>query len=260
VLAARRAGIEVMHTQQPEPIKDTTGAIHDPLALSHARGGSTHFRDSRTGGMAYAPTGRIRISTRGGEFQPTTTIWGEYGPKGEKRKELTPDTPFEQATEDDVVSTFRHEVGHIMDKNFRGNKSGTISPNLGREVRAWVHAVEMAPDHKVSARMVRTGLTSHAYFEFRKQELRKDSMWSRVSSWDREERLEAAVQRETDKDPVAHAKAVAFAAKVGTTLQRYGEVLRRRRPNMVRVPEADAPWFPPPERRVRAGPGRARFI
>lgn len=258
VLAARRAGIAVMHTQQPEPVKDVAGEMHDPLALSHAKGGSYDWWDEK--GMRHtSATGRIRISTRGGEWVPTVDVYGSSGwPVGKKDKPTTPDTPFEKASIEDVVSTFRHEIGHLMDRNFRGSKSGSTSDVMGREVRAWIAAVEMSPDHMVSERMVRNGLNSHAYYEFRKQELRKDPLYRRVASWDLDERLDRVIKNETEVHPETLAKAKAFTERVIKSLKRYGAVLRKK--GMVRVPTARHPWYPKPTVRPGPGAGSGRFL
>ena len=257
VLAARRAGISVMHTQQPEPVKDVAGEVHDPLALSHAKGGSDTWWDEK-GFKHSSQTGRIRISTLGGEWVPTVDVYGEYGPIGKKAKPTTPETPFEKASILDIVSTFRHEVGHLMDRNFRGSKSGSVSDVMGREVRAWVHAVEIAPDHEVSERMMRNGLNSHGYYEFRKQTLRKDPLWRRVASWDLDERLDRVIKNETEVDAGDLAKAKAFTERVISSLKRYGAVLRKK--GMVRVPSGREPWRPQPTIRPGPGVGSGRFL
>lgn len=258
VLAARRAGINVVHVQQPEPVKDVAGEIHDPLALSHAKGSYDTWWDTK-GFKHVSATGRILLSTRGGEWVPTVDVWGSYGPIGKKDKPTTPDTPFEKASILDIVSTFRHEVGHLMDKKFRGNKSGTVSDVMGREVRAWTHAVEMSPDHIVSERMMRNGLNSHGYYEFRKQVLRKDPLWRRVASWELDERLDRVIKNETEIDPASMAKAKAFTERVIGALKRYGAVLRKK--GMVRVPSKEPTrWYGQDKIRPGPGIGSGRFL
>jgi len=139
---------------------------------------------------------------------------------------MTPDLLEHPANKADVLSTYRHEVGHLMDRNFKG---GVSTPEvLAREIRAWTHAVEIAPNHRVSQRMVLSGLESHAYFEMRRQEHIKTY---RGPSWDRDERTATMVNREI-KDGVLDAptlvRARAMAQKVSSSLRKYGEVLRRK--------------------------------
>jgi hypothetical protein len=272
VAAAQRAGILVRHRRQPEPVADIAGVIHDPLALSHAqRGEQTFFSTSFSGegqGSTYhrAPRGRVQIVTRGGAFEPTTETWGSYGPTGRKAKELTPEMlPAElRATVHDVQSTFRHEVGHIMDANFSGSKGGAIGPDLAREVRAWTYAVEISPDHTVSARMVRTGLMSHAYHSFRKAQILADPDYAYVKRqgfMDQQETLERIVQGESKQGVVsieAHRKAVAFATRVQRALEHYGTVLRKK--GIVRVPQPQDPYIPDAYKRLQPGPGRGGIL
>lgn len=259
VKLARQAGIAVYHHQQPEPVKDVTGAIHDPLAKSHAKGGAyTYFKD---GAKYYSPTGRIFISTRGGVWEPTYQSYenrGSFYHSVTKTKDLTPSDLLNPASIDDVVSTFRHEVGHLMDREFGGRKS--TPAELAREIRAWQYAVEASPDHKVSETMVRRGLMSHAYSVFRKQELAKESYYSRLASWDRDEALERALNNEVKSkivDGPTQFKARQFTARVLKSLRNYGAVLRKK--GIVRVPRAEAPWFP--ERKLPLpGPGRGGLL
>lgn len=264
VLAARRAGIMVQHTQQPEPVQDVTGQLHDPLALSHARRGEETYWDEK-GWKHVAPRGRIRISTRGGEFDPMETVYDSSFSSRRREKTLTPEMlpEAEKATVEDIVSTFRHEVGHILDdKTWPGQGSGKIGQSLAREIRAWQYAVEATPDHRVSQRMVRNGLTSHAYSEFRKQAMLEDptTPWfKRQGFTDREENLERAVQEEIRRGIInieAHRKAEAFATRVQKSLTRYGDVLRKK--GFVRVPTARTPWRPKPT--ILPGPGGRGWI
>jgi hypothetical protein len=265
VLNAARAGIVVRHHQQPEPVLDIAGVLHDPLALSHARGGTETFASKGVYGLI-APRGAIRIMTRGGEFEPTVEVWGSSGyPQGRKKKELTPEMlPAElRATVHDVQSTFRHEVGHLMDDESSWPKKGAkYDTEMQREVRAWVYAVEISPDHTVSERMVRNGLMSHAYGSFRKAQILTDDEHRYVQrqGWmDQQETLERIVQNESKMGVVnieAHRKAEAFTNRVLRALVNYGKVLTRK--GIVRVPQAKDPYFPLADKRrlMQPGPGQ----
>lgn len=262
VLRARRAGIEVFHQQQPEPIRDARGKIMDPLAMSNARRGETFFYDENDR-RTLAPSGRIVITTRGGEFEPTETV---YDPSDRfmsrptrKPKELKPGDLTDPATPDDVTSTFRHEMGHILDQNFSGSKSKSTPAELARELRAWVYAVEASPDHTVSNRMVTDGLESHAYAVFRKQAILKENPYlSRGYSFELEERLDRVFQNELrDRKPLdeaSAAKASAFAARALKALNKYGNTLRRKGAG---VPDPPVPpHYIPKSLLPTPGPGR----
>jgi len=263
VARAARAGIVTTHRQQPEPVRDITGQIHDPLAMSNARRGEETYFDAK-GSMNIAYTGRVHIVTRGGVFEPEEQTWGKYGPSGRKTKEMTPDMLTNPASVHDIVSTYRHEVGHIMDDNFKGSKTAT-GP-LAREIRAWTYAVEIAPDHTVSERMVRSGLESHAYHEFRVQEHLNSPTGKRIARYDADEWATRQVQNESKNNfvdaPTAQ-RAQRLASRVVTSLARYGEVLRKK--GVVRIPKGRAPYFPkrwkmgigtgPDMYRPQSGPG-----
>jgi hypothetical protein len=260
VVAARRAGIEVFHAQQPEPVMGLEGQIHDPLAMSHARGGESRFFD-KLGSQQLSRRGRVYITTRGGEFEPEREVWDDqYGFRARKvKKDLTPEMLPEalKATVLDVVSTFRHEVGHIMDDSHVGGKIGT---ELAREIRAWQYAMEATPDHRISQPMLRRGLESHAYTVFRKQALPKElSYLSRTASWELDETLDRIIQNELRSGVInieATRKAKAFADKTIRALDHYGTVLRKR--GIVRVPQPlDADYFGKygPKAKVIPGPG-----
>ncbi len=265
VARAARAGIVTYHHQQPEPVRDTQGNIHDPLAKSHAKSGTEDFKDAKTKMRVAAPTGKIRIVTRGGEFEPTYTEWGEYGPSGIKRKELTPEMLERPASRGDVISTYRHEIGHLMDRNFSG---GVSTPEvLAREIRAWTHAVEIAPGHRVSQRMVLSGLESHAYYEFRRQHHLNSDYGKTVSSWDRDEWSARMVQQEIKSktvDPETLAKAKAFARRASGALVRYGAVLRRKKitkdPPRPKVARWNFPGATYAKAATIPGPGRGGLI
>jgi hypothetical protein len=267
VLNAVRAGIVVRHHQQPEPVMDLAGEIHDPLGLSHAhRGEETFFTGRGSYTPLKGPRGRIRIVTRGGEFEPTYETWGSYGPTGRKAKDLTPEMlPAElRATVHDVQSTFRHEVGHIMDDKTWPTKGAKYDIDLAREVRAWTYAVEISPDHTVSERMVRNGLMSHAYRSFRHAQILTGDepayAYVKRQNWlDQQETLDRITKNEAKTGVVnieAHRKAVAFANRVLKALGNYGKVLRKK--GIVRVPQAKDPWFPNAEERrlMQPGPGQ----
>lgn len=259
VARAMRAGFVTYHQQQPEPIKDITGQIQDPLAMSHARGSEEQFKDVGTG-MWVKARGKIRLMTRGGEFEPTYQTYSSQGfPTGYKKKELTPaDLPPEaQASPLDVISTFRHEVGHLIDDAWSSRATKSTPVTLGRELRAWIYAMEISPDHTLSEKMMRSGLTSHAYFEFRKKELWEARGNPRMNSWDREEWMEREVRAEM-KDGMMHAatlaKAEAFATRGIRAIQNYGKVLKRK--GLVRIPQPRDPFFPERNRLlVTPGPG-----
>lgn len=228
VLHAAKAGIVTYHHQQPEPVKDSTGKIHDPLALSHSNRSEEHYTDKKTGFRVTAHGGKVRIVTRGGEFVPHEDVYTGSFNLTRRQKTMTPDMLTKPANRADVISTYRHEVGHIMDANFKGAKS---TPEvLAREIRAWTNAVEIAPNHRVSSRMVQSGLESHAYFELRRQHHLQNSMQS-VSSWDRAERSARMVQNEMKDnhlDAPTLERARAMAQKVSASLARYGAVLRSK--------------------------------
>lgn len=258
VLRARRAGIEVHHMQQPEPVRDVRGKIHDPLALSNAKGGEARFEDD-VAGFVTAPRGRIVIATRGGEFEPTEIDYSQNRFGGvRKKKSLTPADLTDPATPDDVTSTFRHEMGHILDQNFKGTKN--TPPELARELRAWTYAVEASPDHTVSARMVRNGLESHAYAAFRKQAILADPDYAYLKRgyiYDQQDSLDRVFTEEVRNgkiDAASAAKADAFTARSLKALNKYGEVLRRKG---VGVPEPPIPTpYIPKSTRPVPGPGR----
>jgi hypothetical protein len=262
VLRARRAGIDVHHAQQPEPVMDSLGNIVDPLAKSQAQGGESTI-DDEVIGFTKAPRGRILITTRGGEFEPTYNDYslGAFSPR-RKTKDLTPADLTDPATPDDVTSTFRHEMGHILDRNF-GRAGQTVPIELARELRAWVYAVEASPEHTVSQKMVRSGLESHAYSVFRKQEILKENPWlQRGYSFELDERLENVFKQELrDKKPLsdpAAAKAQAFTDRAMKALNKYGEVLRKKG---IGVPEPPAPKPYIPENKLPTrGPGRSAFL
>jgi len=260
VLAARRAGIEVFHAQQPEPVEGLEGQIHDPIAKSHAKGGESTFFDKQMV-QHLSRRGRVYITTRGGEFEPEREVWADaYGFNARREKKpLTPEMLPDalKATVEDVVSTFRHEVGHIMDQSHTGGKIGW---ELAREIRAWQYAMEASPDHRISQPMLRRGLESHAYTVFRKQALPKElSYLSRTASWDMDETLDRIIQNELRSGIInieAHRQARAFADKTIRALDHYGTVLRKR--GIVRVPQPlDADYFGKygPKAKVIPGPG-----
>lgn len=242
VLRARRAGIEVFHAQQPEPVEDMSGDLHDPLARSHARRGQSNFSDEQYR-MHRAPRGRIYITTRGGLFEPEREVWSDrYGYSARREKKtLTPETPFEKATPEDIISTFRHEMGHIFDDKFSPGKSTPME--LAREIRAWQYALEISPDHTVSMPMVRRGLLSHAYAAFRTETLLDEHeklFGGKINRWDRDEVGDRLFKDDVKKgaiDIAARRKAEQFTARVMRSLTNYGKVLRKR--GIVREPD---PW------------------
>ncbi len=259
VLRARRAGIEVFHGQQPEPVKDSTGKIHDPLALSHAKSGETVFWDEQ--GRPHKASARIYISTRGGEYDPYYDDYsgGSFAPR-RKLKDLKPEDLTDPATPEDVQSTFRHEMGHILDRNFSGSRSKQTPMGLAREIRAWQYAVEVSPDHTVSARMVTAGLTSHGYFEFRREALRHEV--ARMNSWDQEEALDRRVRQEIKDgilDEPTVRKSEAFAARVLKSLNNYGKILKKRGFTPKEYERLDRIYIPP-SKLPKPGPGRGGII
>lgn len=256
VLLARQAGVATYHRQQPEPLMDIRGEIVDPLAYSNARRGEEVYYDKQ-GFKHVAPRGRIVITTRGGEFEPTEQVWSADGfPQGRRQKDLTPEMLPEKAkaTVEDIESTFRHELGHIMDDQTWGG-GGKIGVELAREIRAWQYAVAISPDHKVSQAMVRRGLESHAYSVFRKEALPAELTYLKhTPRWDLDVTLERIVQNELRSGVInieAHRKAVAFTNRTMKALDNYAAVLRKK--GLVRIPQASDPYFP--ARKVHPGPG-----
>lgn len=260
VAMAIRAGVVTYHNQQPEPVIDVAGNVVDPLARSYAEPGWKTFV-GKQGFSHLAPRGSITITTRGGVWEPMETEYSPDGfPRGKRPKKTNPEmlTDDLKATVEDVESTFKHELGHIMDRSRVG---GRIGVELAREIRAWQYAIAITPDHRVSRTMVVRGLESHAYHVFRKAEVLADPetafLFSRVSTWDLDERLENFVQREYKEGTVREAtkaKAKQFAARALKSLDRYAEVLRRK--GIVRVPQPVDPFFPTNWRdKIRPGPG-----
>ena len=240
VARAARAGIVTHHRQQPEPVKTTSGEIVDPLALSHAERGETTYTVQGKGiTFQRAPTGRIQITTRGGVYEPEYDAYessGDFWNIRRKKKDLTPEDLPEDAkrSAEDVVSTFRHEMGHILRKAGwpdRSFKAGTSTPyTLASEINAWQYAVEISPNHEVSERMVRDGLMSHGYFEFRLRQLRTGEL-KRTPLYDFEEVGRRWIDGELKQGVVnieAHRQAVAFTNKAARALKNYGAVLRKK--------------------------------
>lgn len=259
VARAKASGIEVFHSQQPEPVVDVTGQTHDPLALSHAEHGEHPYWDAKTG-LQYTGKGRVFLSTRGGEYDPFATKYeGEYLTPKRVRKTTSPEDLRDPATPADVEAVFRHEVGHILRRDFKSTAKAPYE--LASEIVAWQHAIENSPNFRVKETWVRSGLLSHAYTAFRKQAIEKE--WSgigfRGSSWDRDERLELRVKQESKEkfvDEDALRKARQFTYRVLKSFRRYGDVLRKRggparRPRSWRDDYTPKPRYPTP-----GGPGR----
>ena len=245
VLKARQAGIEVFHSQQPEPVVDTLGYRQDPLALSHAEHGEKQYWDAKTG-LSYTGKGRVYISTRGGEYDPMRTSYektsGFWNTK-QVRKEMTPEDLKDPASAGDVQAVFRHEVGHLMRRDF--NRGAVSTPSeLASEIVAWQHAIENSPNHQVEEKFMRKGLLSHAYAAFRRESIKKEFLQT-GSSWDREERAEIMLRQETSRrgnhpwvqgaqgsgPHIAAAdkqRALKFTARAMKALRNYGAVLRKR--------------------------------
>lgn len=261
---AARAGIVTYHHQQPEPVMDKHGNIHDPVALSHADPRSQEFRDVKTGFTSRPQTGKIRIVTRGGEFVPDEEVWNDkYGFNTTRRKKaLTPEMLTTPATEEDVLSTYRHEVGHLMDPFIDKPSRGSTPAVLGKEIRAWIYAVEASPDHRVSQRMMKAGLDSHAYYEFRRQFYLTQAKEFRISRYDQDEWAARQVEFEVKQktvDPDTLAKSQRWAARAMRAINNYGAVLRKKGVG-VREPKykgrPDWAWKYVDRRTVVPGPGR----
>ncbi len=231
VAAAALAGISVFHAQQPEPVRDMSGKMHDPLAKSHVSLSDGSTPD--TNGIRAYHRARIALMTRGGEFEPehvvSTDKWGFH--QSRERKPYTPDDlkPEDRASRTDVLSTFRHEVGHFMRQ--RTYRAGTNTPyQMANEITAWQYAVEMSPNHRVSEKMVRLGLMSHAYSVFRGEALAKGKLKG-YSSWDMDKMVGINLHAELERGEIDHesmAKAKGMTDRVVTALQNYGRVLRKR--------------------------------
>jgi hypothetical protein len=235
VRAALNAGIHTFHNQQPEPVKDLSGKIHDPLAMSHADSNTRTWRDDK-GFTHTSQGGKIYIVTRGGEYQPERNVWQDkHGWTTRKeKKELSPADLKHPASVNDIVSTFRHEMGHLLKDTFKGTKK--TPRELASEISAWQYAIEITPSHRVSNRMMATGLISHAYSVFRAEALRKGDL-KRVASYDFDEVANRTIQSESQRgfmDPLAMQHARAFTTKALSALHAYGRVLTAK--GLTRIP------------------------
>lgn len=252
VRRARAAGILTYHQQQPEPVRGTNGVLYDPIAMSSARRGSQLYTDT-SGHTNFAPTGRIVITTRGGVFEPERSVWDDkYGFR--QRLEKKAFTPADlkthmQATPEDVVSTFRHEMGHLIRRDFRGTKK--TPDELASEISAWQYAVEIDPRHSISIPMAARGLQSHAYHVYRGETL-ANTIFKGSPRYRLDDLLSNALRGETERDPVAWARAKVFTKRAITSLRNYGQVLTKR--GLVRMPDnsPSASYF---RRNILPGPG-----
>jgi hypothetical protein len=238
VRAALQAGIVTYHDQQPEPVRDLAGTLHDPLAKSHANSTAQRWEDAH-GMTHYAEKGKIFIVTRGGLYEPERQVWSDsWNPRMEK-KELSPADLKRSASPNDIVSTFRHEMGHLLRDSFRGTKK--TPHELASEISAWQYAVEITPGHRVSNRMVTTGLLSHAYSVFRAENLRTTDL-KHTPRYDFEEAANRRIQAESQRgfvDPDARQKARVFTTRALKALHNYGKILTKNK--LIRVPDTRTP-------------------
>lgn len=258
VKRAARAGIGTFHHQQPEPVQDVTGKLHDPLAKSHANRNEYVFFDD-AGVMHKKPGGKIFIATRGGDYEDKQDVWvgsGHFGNFRKEPKKFKPeDLPeADRATVQDIVSTYRHEMGHILNRDFRSTKKTPYE--LASEIAAWQYAVEITPGHEVSERMVRKGLESHAYSAFRHQYWLNSTTVKSAPRYDQDDYANRLVQNEV-KDgkvfPETVAEARAFTERVVKSLKNYGAALRKK--GATRVPRVKDVWFQKRHENITPGPG-----
>ncbi len=244
VAAAAMVGIETFHHQQPEPVRGIDGVIYDPLAKSHSNRSEGLHADVQ-GTNAYYHRARVFLSTRGGEFEPTYEEWNDkFGMnRTRKTKPYTPADLKDPASKADVLSTFRHEVGHIMNRDFKDTKN--TPHELASEITAWQYAVEMSPSHRISASMALSGLRNHAYGVFRGQTLIQTKLKD-YPRYDYDKLIGIHLSAELDRgeiDPAAMTKAQHFADHVVKSLQNYGRVLRKR--GAPATEPVFHPWYSP---------------
>lgn len=256
VETARRMGIKPTFVQSPDPVRDMFGDVMDPLSRSNAQHGEVGWADE-FGWYQRTPTGETRTVLRGGEFDPYEMRGGFWDSRREK-KEVTPEDLTNPATPYDVASTFRHEIGHLLRTGFKATKATPEA--LASEIAAWQYAVEAAPNHTISHTMVRKGLMTHAYFEFRVASLlEQDPSLKRYYNPFDFSTIQRMVYREIDEkglDPKIVAKAKAFTDRAIRSLDAYGAVLRKRgtRKTTPRKPPPSQAWAAQ-YRKVHPGPG-----
>jgi hypothetical protein len=271
VLMARRAGIMTTHMQQPEPVRDTTGRVFDPLMRTQFERGEFSFVDNK-GFTHKLPVGEIRIWSRGGQYDPYDIIYDTWFNQTKKPKELKPEDlpPEGRAGKEDVLSVYRHEVGHAITRYADNERPGikdlskrTIHPalvvagervtrDMANEVAAWQFAVAISPAHRVSAKMVHEGIASHAYAMYHAERTRQERAYSQVPRYDQMEWLDRRL-RNDPVDPELVAKAAAFADRATKVILRYGRRLRSRGLQML-PPSRPNPYFDK-TKRVIPGPG-----